>query len=333
MQLQWWCSAQTAAWEWSWRPYPGVWIFIALLALGYRALLRGSTHGAGAPRIASFAAGLACLWIALDWPIGALGAGYLASVHMVQFLLIALIAPPLLLWGIPPAVHGAAASAPLPGGAAADGTVADGTVADGTAADAAAADTTATGNPLGSRALRLATHPLVAFLLFNVIVAATHTPAVTDTLMATQLGSFVIDVAWLTGGLLFWAPVAAAAPARPYFHELLKIGYITAQAIFMTPVFLYLTFSDHPVYATYELAPPVAGIEALADQRVAGLIMKIIGGLVLMAALTILFFRWAQRSGDDPAALRAGAASGVAPAPPASAGAASERSAARERPA
>src|SRR5688572_2444643 len=46
-----------------------------------------------------FVAGLVVLWLSLDWPIGALGAGYLASVHMLQFLLMALIAPPLLLMG------------------------------------------------------------------------------------------------------------------------------------------------------------------------------------------------------------------------------------------
>ena len=30
--MQWWCAAQDVAWSWTWRPYPGVWIFIATLA-------------------------------------------------------------------------------------------------------------------------------------------------------------------------------------------------------------------------------------------------------------------------------------------------------------
>lgn len=311
MSFQWWCSAQTAAWEWSWQAYPGVWLFIGLVALGYGALVRrtrsagaaaaqaaaamapaaatagtvrtdaaagtarsgspaagaasGRGPGATGPaRVASFTIGLLCLWSALDWPIGALGAGYLASVHMAQFLLIALIAPPLLLWGIPPA-----AFEPLRDGGA------------------------------GVRLLRFATTPVVALIVFNVIVGATHTPAISDTLMATQLGSFAIDMTWLAGGLLFWWPVAAPAPEHPVFHDLLKIVYITGQAIFMTPVFVYLTFSAFPAYTTFELAPPVHGIEPLDDQRVAGLIMKVIGGFILMGAVTILFFRWAQRTGDD----------------------------------
>ena len=34
-----------------------------------------------------FGLGVAILWGATDWPMGALGAGYLASVHMAQYLL------------------------------------------------------------------------------------------------------------------------------------------------------------------------------------------------------------------------------------------------------
>lgn len=303
MPLQWWCSAGTAAWEWTWRPYPGVWLFIALLALAYLALLRRTRRAspgeaAGRARAGAFAAGLALLWIALDWPIGALGAGYLASAHMIQFLLIALGAPPLLLWGVPPAAY-----EPL------------------------------RGDSMAARAARFLTHPLIALAVFNIIVGTTHTPAVTDALMPTQLGSFAVDMAWLAGALLFWWPVAAPVPERPLFNELVKIGYVTAQEIVMTPVFAYLTYSAHPVYALYELAPPVHGIGALDDQRVAGLIMKVVGGLVLMGAVTVLFFRWAKRTGDDPEALAAAGTAGATGASPAGATATGGARAAQGEPA
>jgi cytochrome c oxidase assembly factor CtaG len=301
MQFQWWCAAQTAAWEWTWRPYPGVWIFIAALAFGYWALLRRARRvtgeTVGGARVGSAVAGLLTLWLALDWPIGALGAGYLASVHMVQFLLIGMIAPPLLLWGLPPAALGLWLDSGMAAPAA--------TAADSPRGGAAHGDATPPRFPRLARVLRVVTHPLVALFVFNAIVGATHTPAVNDTLMVTQLGSFAIDIAWLVGGFIFWWPVAAAAPARPNFHPLLKIGYLTALAIAMTPVFLYLTFSDHPVYAVYELAPRVNGIDAHADQRVAGLIMKVVGGFILMGVLSVLFFRWAIRTGDNMTALQA----------------------------
>jgi putative membrane protein len=262
--MQWWCSAQTAAWDWSWQPYPGVWAFIVLLAVAYRIVRRrsGAHAGASTPserrlRTASFVAGLLSLWVALDWPLGALGAGYLASAHMMQFLLIGLVAPPLLLYGLPTAAY----------------------------------------RPLRRRAsvlrlLRLLTHPLVALASFNVIVVVTHWPTIVDGLMTSQLGSFFLDMAWLTAGLVLWWPIAAPVPERAGFSYLYRVGYLILATILNTPVFILLTFSELPLYATFELAPPVHGISAQADQQVAGLLMKIGGGLILWTGITILFFRW-----------------------------------------
>ena len=272
--MQWWCSAQTAAWVWSWRPYPGVWAFVILLGVAYAALLRlpgaGSDGGGGRRlRVASFMSGLLCLWIALDWPVGALGAGYLASAHMVQFLLIALIAPPLLLYGIP-----AVAFEPL----AERGVL--------------------------LRSLKLLTHPLVALAFFNIMVVATHWPSVVDSLMSSQLGSFFLDMAWLVAGLILWWPLVAPVPMRPGFSYMYKVGYLILATILNTPVFILLTFSDLPLYATYELAPPVLGISVRTDQQLAGLLMKIGGGLVFWSAITVLFFRWyrAEQTGGETTA-------------------------------
>src|SRR5690606_16507244 len=105
LNVQWWCAALGEAWEWTWRPYPGVWAFLALLVAAYVLLLRGSPAPPGdtrdrGTRAAVFGAAVAGLWLVLDWPVGALGAGYLASVHMLQFLVMVLVAPPLLLCGL-----------------------------------------------------------------------------------------------------------------------------------------------------------------------------------------------------------------------------------------
>src|SRR5690606_28789304 len=84
LNVQWWCAALGEAWEWTWRPYPGVWAFVALLVAAYVLVLRGSPAPPGGTRdrgtrAAAFGAAVAALWVVLDWPVGALGAGYLAS--------------------------------------------------------------------------------------------------------------------------------------------------------------------------------------------------------------------------------------------------------------
>lgn len=250
--MQWWCSAQGVAWSWTWRPYVGVWVLAAVLIVAY---WRGTSDRGS--RGFAFAGGVAALWVALDWPVGTLAAGYLASVHMVQFLLVGLVAPALLLIGLPPAWFETLAA-----------------------------------RRAARRALGFLTRPLIALITFNLVVAVTHWPRVVDTLMVTQAGSFVIDMAWLAGGLVFWWPIVAPFPERPGFGYLLKIVYLIAATILAIAPFLFLTFSTLPVYATYELAPPVDWISKQDDQRLAGILMKLGGGLILWTAITTLFFRW-----------------------------------------
>lgn len=280
--MQWWCAAQDVAWSWTWRPYPGVWIFIATLALGFAALHRRwrDNDGVLAPRTRRWTAaiGLLLLWIALDWPVGALGSAYLASVHMVQFLLIAVSAPPLLLLGIPrPALERWVA------------------------------------RPLVRPVVRVLGHPIVSLLVFAVLMGFTHWPPAADAMMADQAGSFVLDMLWLFSGLVFWWPVAVALPERSWLREPFKMGYLITSTLINIGVFAYLTFSAVPIYSTFELAPPVGSLSSRDDQLLAGLLMKAGGAVVLWTTISILFYRWYRRSMSDETSVprRGAVASGL----------------------
>lgn len=266
--MQWWCAAQGTAWNWLWTPYPGVWLFIGLLALLFRSMHRraaddpsGSDAG---PRPLWAAIGIILLWIALDWPVGALGAGYLASVHMVQFLLIAVAAPPLLLLGTPRSMLRRLAE-----------------------------------HPVAGRIVWVLGYPIMALALFTALMGLTHWPWLADTLMSRQWGSFVLDMLWLFSGLVFWWPVAVNLPERDWLQAPFKMGYLIAATLVNTGVFAFLTFSDVPVYATFELAPPVGTLSTRDDQLIAGLLMKIGGAVVLWTSITILWFRWVRESDSE----------------------------------
>jgi putative membrane protein len=256
--MQWWCAAIGIPWTWTWRPYPGVWLFILAIAAVHVVIMRrvrARGHEVSRGRAASFWTGLLLLWIALDWPVGALGAGYLASLHMLQFILIGIAAPPLLLHGWP-----------------SPGTM----------------TRSRTGWTHG--VWRGLTHPLSALGLFTVTVIATHLPRITDLLMPRQLGSFAIDVLWLGTGLLYWWPLMKES--RPWFTAPVKIVYLFANMVFMTAPGAMITFSDLPIYATYELAPPIPGFSPIEDQRLAGVGMRFGASAVVFAAISLLFLRW-----------------------------------------
>jgi putative membrane protein len=265
--MRWWCaSSQGTAWDWSWQPYPGVWAFILLLATAYWLLaLRPATisleQRTRRQQLVLFSAGLLSLWLALDWPLGPLGSGYLASVHMVQYLLITLVAPPLILLGIPLAnferLHDF---------------------------------------PRLLTALRNLTQPMIAFFVFNIMIIAAHWPSLVDPLMSTQFGSFVIDISWLFAGFVFWWPLISPIPAWPQFVPLLQLAYLGLNGIIPRPPFFILLFSKFPAYATYELAPPIARTTALSDQQLAAGIMKLGSAFIMVVAMAFVFAAWVRTS-------------------------------------
>ncbi len=259
--MRWWCSSQSVAWDWTWRPYPGVWLFIVVLAVAYGLHLRRNPAPDHRYRMLAFGAGLAVLLGALDWPLGALGASYLASVHVLQFLLVALVAPPLLLAGIPRASYEA----------------------------------------LRSRAklyhvVETATQPLVAFFAFNVVMTVSHWPSVVDVMMTSQVGAFTLDIAWLASGLVFWWPVVAPVPERPKFPFMLRIGYLGLNVLLIRPPSVIMLYAKFPVYALYELAPPMPGTSAIDDQQLAGVVMKVGSAWIMMVGIGVLFYLWYRES-------------------------------------
>jgi putative membrane protein len=253
--VQWWCSAQGVPWSWQWRPYPGVWLFVLLLAAAYLWLRRrADARRVVRPerwRRAAGWSGLGLVWLALDWPLGALGAGYLSSVHSTQFLLLTFLASPLLLLGLGPVSE-------------------------------------ATSPPPRARIFRV----LGAALLFNVVVIATHMPRVVDTLMPTQAGAFAIDAAWLGSALLFWQPVLHN---RWPIHPLARMGYIFWGTLAHTGIGVWLLLAKLPVYRLYELAPPMPGLDPRSDQQLAGGIMELVGMIIIFGAVSLVALGWMQR--------------------------------------
>ena len=263
--MTWWCSARDVAWTWTWQAYPGVWLFVLALAAGFFVLVRRLAPRHAPPgrpplsrgQTAWFLLGVLVLWLATDWPVGALGAGYLLSVHTAQWILYTLVVPPLLLLGIP-------AWLPL-----------------------AAAPGSRTG-----RLLRLLARPVVALLITDAILMASHLPPVVDGFRRSQFGSFTVDLAWLVGGLVMWWPVLAPNPAISRVSYPWKIGYLFLSTLVPIVPAAFLTYADYPIYALYELAPRVNGIAAITDQQAAGLIMKAVADPIIWLAMAIVFFRW-----------------------------------------
>jgi len=73
-----------------------------------------------------------------------------------------------------------------------------------------------------------------------------------------------------------------------------RIAYLFANVFIPTVPASFLTFAKYPIYALYELSQPVSGLSTVEDQQIAGLIMKIVGGLIVFGTASVLFFKWAH---------------------------------------
>ncbi|HEV7705347.1 MAG TPA: cytochrome c oxidase assembly protein [Gemmatimonadaceae bacterium] len=263
MNVQWWCSARGIPWKWQWQPYPGVWLAVLALGAAYHRWSRPAASGAheaassSARRIGGWI-GVALVWMALDWPGGPLGTGYLASVHAAQFLALAMVAPPLLLRGL----------------------------------DLDRVRALIERNGVPAKIIRAVTTPLLSMILFTIVMLGTHAVLVVDTLMRTQLGAFALDLAWFLSGLAFWWPVVIDVPLRTHFGPPMRMLYLFAGTQAHLYLSMWLLLAEYPAYGIYELAPRVTGLSALEDQQVAGGLLLTIGGTYVLAVISVLFFRW-----------------------------------------
>lgn len=256
--MRWWCATTTRSWDWTPRPYFGVWVLVGAIALGYAfAVRRRGPEEDRRRKTLWFGLGLAALWLASDWPIGPLGAGYLAWVHMTQFMIYTLVAAPLLLLGTPEWL----ARRIL-------------------------------------RALRLDTvakvlcHPVVAGIIFNLVIIATHAPFTVDRLRTTQTGSFALDMIWLVAGFILWAPIIGPIPDLVVRSVPLRLTYLfLASSLFAMIPGGFITFADAPLYGIYADAPRV-GFTALDDQQMAGVIMKVGNIPLVWTVMTVVYIRW-----------------------------------------
>jgi putative membrane protein len=212
-----------------------------------------------------FAGGIVALWIASDWPVGALAGGYLMSLHMTQYLLYTLAAAPLLMLGTPEWL----------------------------------ADAVLDRLHL-QKVWSVLSRPLVAVIVSNVILVSTHSPFAVDRFRSTQLGSFAMDMIWLLSGLVLWGPVVNPVRSGRIASDPLRIVYLfVAAAVLPMIPGGFITFSSNPLFATYELAPRV-GMTALHDQQLAGVLMKIGNVPVIWAAMGVIWFRWYEKEHGTP---------------------------------
>lgn len=221
-------------------------------------------------RTSAFLLGLIAVLVALVSEIDAL-ATQLFSVHMVQHMLLTVVAAPLLLLAAPirPLLRG------LPVGIRASVV-----------------------RPLArSRAARRLAHalrhPLVAGALYVGGLYAWHVPRLYDAALQNPAVHVTEHLWFLASALLFWSVVIDPLPFRGTLDPAGRLPYLlVAGAAQNTVLGGVLSFSTLLLYGTYTQSPERFGLDPITDQRIGGAVMWVVGDLVFLGAASIAFFRW-----------------------------------------
>ncbi len=259
----------------------------------------------------SFVAGVFVLWLASDWPMHDISESYLYSVHMIQHLLIAFIVPPLFLiatprWlanlviGINPLAGSNSAAASNPGAASSSNMNGGNSIPD---TNGAILGTDSLHNSALPKWLRRLAHPVLAGLLFNAIVAASHIPWVVNQSVESAGLHYLVHLLVFVTGIIMWLPVCGP------FEELRlnppgQMIYLFTMSLLPTIPAAFLTFANGPIYEAYEVPTRLWGIGVVADQQAAGLVMKLVGGFYLWGIIGYIFFKWTLREEKSQAQQR-----------------------------
>ena len=249
----------------AWHGHPSV--IIGLLALTGAYLLGvgplrhryGWAERAGAGQVTIFLIGVLVLFVALLSPIHDLGDDYLFSAHMIQHMLLISVACPLLILGTP-----AWLLRPM------------------------------LRHPRVMRAARTLTLPVLAFILFNVVFAFWHLPALYDLALRERSIHILEHLMFLGAGVIMWWPILSPLPELPRSPYLIQMLYLFLQPTVPSILGAMITFSDRTLYEWYAEAPRIWGISAHTDQQIGGLIMWIPGGLAFLLTLVVVFLIWAN---------------------------------------
>ncbi len=216
-------------------------------------------------RVAAWLAGLAVILVALVSAVDVY-ADDLLAVHMVQHILLTMVAPPLL-----------ALAAPI-------------TLLLRTARPSTRQRLILP--VLHSRLVRVIASPLVAWPLFSAVMWITHFSPLYDAALEDPALHMAEHFVYLATGMLFWWPIVAADPIPWRMGYGSRLVYVGLQMPVGAAVGLAIYFAPVVLYHHYASLQRTWGPDALTDQQIGGVLMWGVGDLILLAVVPLVVVAW-----------------------------------------
>lgn len=172
----------------------------------------------------------------------------------------------------------------------------------------------------GIRRLKFLLNPIFTLIVFNLAFSLYHVPSVHDYVMTQFTVHTLYYILLMVTSILMWFPVICPVKSMDRLAGFKKMGYIFANSVLLMPACALIIFADDAMYATYTdpllwatalgycvpmnsttiiemFSGPqsLAWMEAVEDQQLGGVLMKLIQEAVYGTILSFVFMQWYRR--------------------------------------
>ena len=145
---------------------------------------------------------------------------------------------------------------------------------------------------LHSRVMRGLSFPVTAWLIFAGVMWTTHFSGLFDVALENPLAHDLEHGLFLGSALLFWWPAVGLDPAPWRIVHPARIAHVFMQMTQNTFLAVVILNTTSVLYAHYATLGRPYGIDPLADQRLAAGVMWIAGDAIFLAAIMLLVAGW-----------------------------------------
>ncbi|WP_040204776.1 cytochrome c oxidase assembly factor CtaG [Neobacillus jeddahensis] len=167
------------------------------------------------------------------------------------------------------------------------------------------------------------TKPIVAVILFNGFFSFYHIPLIFDHVMQNLYFHAGYSILLFVLAIGLWWSLISPLPEYQPLSGIKKVAYIFGNGILITPACALIIFSDTSLYATYHdpkvwsqvmslcvgsstfanlnISGPelFSSMSLVEDQRLGGVVMKIIQEVIYSVVLGQVFFEWYRKDQEE----------------------------------
>jgi putative membrane protein len=135
--------------------------------------------------------------------------------------------------------------------------------------------------------------PVAGFVAFSVVLLVWHVPALFDATLRSSALHALEHTLFFSTAVMFWKQVIDSPPLHARLSAVQRVAYLAGAMVVSWVLAVVLALAPTPLYSVYAHEPGRAGgISALTDQQIAAGIMWVPGSITFVIVIFVYVHRW-----------------------------------------